>query len=100
MRSVLQHPRVYDFAQSALGYRITARRLQAVLADTADQRVLDVGAGTGNLARLLPEGAKYAALEPDPAKRQRLRKKVPGVEVVARVATDTQLEDDSIDVAV
>jgi SAM-dependent methyltransferase len=100
MPSALHHPAVYDLAQSAVGYRLTARRLQAALAGTTGQSVLDVGAGTGNLARLLPNGASYIALEPDPAKRRQLSKKVPGAEVLARVGADTGLSDDSIDVAV
>jgi SAM-dependent methyltransferase len=65
------------------------------------RRVLDLGAGTGKLTRLLtPTGASVVAVEPIVAMRDALRADVPGIEVVAGRAEAIPLGDGSMDAAV
>jgi SAM-dependent methyltransferase len=95
--SLFDDPRVYDAIQTLAGYRATASRLQRALAGCAGATVLDVGAGTGNLARLLPPGAHYVALDSDPAKLERLELKLPGTRCLLRSGLDTGLAVGEID---
>jgi len=51
---VVANPWVYDAVQNLLGHKKTCRILAPRFADATEASVLDVGAGTGNLAHLLP----------------------------------------------
>jgi ubiquinone/menaquinone biosynthesis C-methylase UbiE len=95
--SLLDDPRVYDLLQVAALRHVTTRRLKEIFKAAAGQTVLDVGAGTGNLAGMLPPDATYWALDPDPAKLRRLEHKLPGAHCLQRSAADTGLEDGSVD---
>jgi len=65
------------------------------------RRVLDVGAGTGKLTRLLvPSGAHLSAVEPVEAMRNRLRVDLPNVEVIEGVAEQVPVPDGSVDAVV
>jgi SAM-dependent methyltransferase len=75
------------------------------LADRLDLRpgrtVLDVGAGTGKLTRLLvPTGARLLALEPVPEMRAKLAATTPGGEALDGLAEAVPLPDASVDAAV
>jgi SAM-dependent methyltransferase len=94
---LLDSPRVYDLIQMVVGGQATARRLRGVLAPTAGREVLDVGAGTGSLAALLPPGAHYTALDSDPGKLRRLEAKLPGTRCLLRSGLETGLEDRAVD---
>jgi SAM-dependent methyltransferase len=60
--------------------------------------VLDVGAGTGKLTRLLPAtGARVLALEPVEGMREQLLVATPGVELVEGTAEAIELPDGSLD---
>jgi len=60
--------------------------------------VLDVGAGTGKLTRLLPpSGARVLALEPVAGMREQLIAAAPGVELVGGTAEAIELPDDAVD---
>ena len=73
--------------------------LAGPLGDLAGRRVLDVGAGTGKLTRLLVEGgARVSAVEPDDAMRAVLVARAPEVEAVAATAEGLPFEDASFDV--
>jgi SAM-dependent methyltransferase len=95
--SLLDHPRVYDLVQTFGRWHLTAGRLRSLLADAAGQTVLDMGAGTGNLAPLLPPDADYVAIDNDPARIRSLERKVPGARCIVGSALDTGLEDDAVD---
>lgn len=63
------------------------------------RRALDVGAGTGQLARLLvARGLQVTAVEPSPEMRHRLLRGTPGATVLAGAAEDIPLPDASVDV--
>ena len=97
---VADDPRVYDLIQLAAGRHVIDKRLRRLLAGADDAVVLDVGAGTGSLARLLPAQTTYWALDNDPAKLGRLEAKVPRARRLQRSALDTGLDDASVDWAV
>jgi SAM-dependent methyltransferase len=64
----------------------------------AGRTVLDVGAGTGKLTRLLtPTGARVLALEPVAGMREQLVAAVPGAELVGGTAEAIELPDASVD---
>lgn len=68
---------------------------------TIGTTVVDVGAGTGKLTRLLePTGARVVAVEPVAAMREQLRRAVPEVEVLDATAGAIPLADRSVDVIV
>jgi SAM-dependent methyltransferase len=63
--------------------------------------VLELGAGTGKLTRLLaPSGVRIIAVEPLAAMREALGRNLPDVEVLDAVAEDLPLAADSVDAAV
>jgi SAM-dependent methyltransferase len=63
--------------------------------------VLDLGAGTGKMGRLLqPTGARVIALEPVEAMRRRMRAEVPGIEVLDAAAESIPLAPGDADAAV
>lgn len=63
--SALARPTVYDFLQRHGGGVPIAARVRTVLAGTAGRTVLDVGAGTGMVADILPSEARYVWLDND-----------------------------------
>ncbi len=94
---VADDPRVYDLIQLLAGGPVMDARLRRALAGASGALVLDVGAGTGNLARLLPAETTYWALDEDPAKLRRLEAKVPRARRLLRSALETGLGDASVD---
>jgi len=94
---VADDPRVYDAIQFLAGRHVIDKRVRRILAGASGATVLDVGAGTGTIATLLPADAQYWALDNDPAKLERLAHKVPGARRLLRSAVDTGLEDAAVD---
>lgn len=72
-----------------------------VLAIGPERTVLDLGAGTGKLTRLLePTGATIVAVEPVDAMRAELSRRSPSVRAIAGTAEAIPLEDASVEAAV
>ncbi|WP_377266925.1 class I SAM-dependent methyltransferase [Peterkaempfera sp. SMS 1(5)a] len=68
-----------------------------LLAD-AGPRVLDLGAGTGKLTRLLTaRGLQVTAVEPSPGMREQLAAAVPQARVLAGAAESIPMPEDSVD---
>ncbi len=75
-------------------------RVIAEVGLTPDAAVLDLGAGTGKLTRLLvPRFGWVVAVEPDEAMREVLEEVVPGAESRAGNAEAIPLDDDEVDAA-
>jgi SAM-dependent methyltransferase len=95
--SLADDPFVYDVIQILAGREIAHRRIRRAISSASDQTVLDVGAGTGSLARLLPPGAVYWALDNDAAKLRRLSVKVPYAQCFEGSALEIPLPDKDVD---
>ena len=81
--------------------REAVRRLARAIGAGAGRVVVDVGAGTGKLARaLLPSGAELVAVEPVAAMRGVLEREASGVRVLDATAEALPLGDGSVDAIV
>lgn len=99
LHRVVSNPWVYDRVQYLLGFQQTCRRLMPYLAQTDGQIVLDVGAGTGNLAGLMPRSATYLWLDNDSQKLQGFKTKWLSSLGMLCDATRICLKDKSVDYA-
>ena len=97
---MLGHPVVYNAIQIAVGAHQTHRRLSRLLAGTDGLTVLDVGAGTGLVAPLLPAGAHYLWLDNDLRKLRGFRPGRSRVSCMLGDGTRLGLRDRSVDVGV
>ena len=61
-------PLVYDWIQRGAGYAAVSGRVARCLPTNTPATVLDIGAGTGNLRRVVPDGVTYIWLDNDPVK--------------------------------
>jgi ubiquinone/menaquinone biosynthesis C-methylase UbiE len=107
--SELQHPDSRSFDQVAELYErgrpSYPEEAVSWLADRlgidASATVLDLGAGTGKLTRLLvPRAARVIAVEPGPAMLAELRRAVPEAEALLGAAEAIPLPEDAVDAVV
>jgi SAM-dependent methyltransferase len=61
-------PAIYNLVQTLLGASRSLEKLKKLTANVGAVTVLDVGAGTGNGLRVLPNEARYLWLDNDPQK--------------------------------
>lgn len=92
-------PRLYDMGQRLLGMRHSQRHLEPYCANLAGRVVLDVGAGTGLYASLVPRTARYCGLDIDANKLLHLRRNVVFCRVVLADSASLCFRDRSVDVA-
>jgi ubiquinone/menaquinone biosynthesis C-methylase UbiE len=97
LHRIVSNPWVFNQVQYLFGFKETCRRLAPYLAQTHNQIVLDVGAGTGNSAPLLPRSATYLWLDNDLKKLQRFRSRWPTGLAILADATRICLKDKSVD---
>ena len=103
------HPSVLGFERAVADYERGRPgfpdRAVAFLVDRLSlgpgRTLLELGAGTGKLTRLLaPSGARILAVEPLVAMREALSHNLPEVEILDAVAEDLPLADGAVDAAV
>lgn len=91
---------IFDRLQRLFGREETLRRLEPLLLRTGGQVVLDVGAGTGSVARIIPPTATYIALDNDWQKHTGFKSKWPAALAIQCDATNICLHNKSVDYAV
>jgi len=77
LHRLVSNPWLFDRVQYLLGYGQILRHCRPYLVQTDNQIILDVGAGTGNLAPLSPRSTLYIWLDNDPQKLQGFKAKWP-----------------------
>jgi SAM-dependent methyltransferase len=97
--SLVAIPFVYDGVQRIAGAEPLFARLREALATAQNALVLDVGAGTGSLERLLPPSAQFLWLDSDPRKLAGFKRKSSAPAVLGD-ATRIPFKDGSVDWAV
>jgi len=94
------NPWIYDLVQCIAGSEKTYQNLMPYLAQTDNLIVLDIGAGTGNLAQILPRSAKYLWMDCDTKKLEGFKaKNLSGLAILGD-ATKIPLKDKSVDYAI
>lgn len=94
------NPLIYNLVQGIAGSEKIYQNLMPYLAQTDNLIVLDVGAGTGNLALNLPHSAKYLWMDCDAKKLEGYKaKNLPGLAFLGD-ATKIPLKDKSVDYAI
>ena len=89
------------YAEHRPDYPMAGIRWALAGAAHAPARVLDLGAGTGKLtAGLLTLGLETIAVEPDPAMRAELNRRLPAVSVLDGTAEEIPLSPGSVDAVV
>jgi SAM-dependent methyltransferase len=94
---VAAQPWVYDRLQDVAGAREVHTRVRRRLADVNGTTVLDIGAGTGALAEVLPHDTTYIWLDNDPAKLDGFLRRRNGVVGVVADGTRIPLRDAAVD---
>lgn len=97
---VVSNPWVYDGVQKLAGRDRNYRRLAPHLAEASGKTLLDLGAGTGECARIVPASTTYIWLDRDPEKLRGFRGKAPATQALLGEAAQIGLKDKSVDIAV
>lgn len=97
---LVANPAVYDCVQRLAGRDHNYRRLAPHLMQSAGKMLLDVGAGTGECARIIPPRTTYIWLDNDPEKLRGFRGKFSSRWAVLGAANQIGLKDKSVDIAV
>ena len=100
LHRIVSVPWVYDAVQKLAGRDHLYRWLEGYLANSSEWVVLDVGGGTGELARILSPKASYIWLDCDAQKLTGLREKIKEPRALLGDASHIALRNKSVDVAV
>jgi len=93
---------LYDAVQLLAGVRVVHRHVVRCLASLPSRQtptVLDVGSGTGLARAWWPADATYIGIDTDPAKLERLRRRVPTGAAVRADGTSLPIRDGTADFA-
>jgi ubiquinone/menaquinone biosynthesis C-methylase UbiE len=86
LEKIVANPRIYDGVQRIAGREENYRRLMPFLLRAKGEMLLDTGAGTGEITRILDPTTRYMWLDIDPQKLSGFRQKCPrGLAVVGSV---------------
>src|SRR3954447_10022397 len=99
LHKIVAHPLVYDAVQEFFGRAEGHRQMRPFFEETAGSLVLEVGAGTGDWAQVLPPTARYLWYANDPEKLSGFRNKKNFRLAVLAEAANICLKDKSIDYA-
>jgi SAM-dependent methyltransferase len=95
--ALLGNPRIYEFHQAHGGGRPIAAEVAKELNGVADSTLLDIGAGTGMVAGLVPSSTRYVWLDNDRLKLRGLLSKSPSCYAVLGDATRLPFPDGGAD---
>jgi SAM-dependent methyltransferase len=96
--TLVSNPFVYDMVQRAAGSVTCYQHLRAMLPRETSGVVLDAGGGTGRSLAILGARTDYLAVDNDPVKLARLRKKHPSAFAVAGDVTRLPLQSSTVDI--
>jgi ubiquinone/menaquinone biosynthesis C-methylase UbiE len=99
LHKIVSQPQVYDWVQKAAGAELVGRFLAPHLAESSGRSLLDVGAGTGNFRRFMPDSTRYIWMDNDAQKLSGYRGKRSGGLAAMGDATHLCFRDKSIDYA-
>lgn len=99
LHKIVAQPLVYDAVQKLFGLAEAHRQMRPFLEETAGCLVLEVGAGTGGWAEVLPPTARYLWYDNDREKLRGFRAKHVSSLAVLADAANICLKDKSVDYA-
>src|SRR5260221_13208370 len=99
LHKIVAHPLIYDAVQQFFGIAECHRRLRPFLEETADSLVLEIGAGTGGWAQVLPATSRYLWYDNDRDKLRGFQGKKQSSLAVLADATEICLKAKSVDYA-
>lgn len=99
LHHIAAHPWVYDQIQGFFGIYQIHDQLQPYLAEAQNKTILDVGAGTGLAARIVPATARYIWLDNDTQKLEGFSANRQHQFSILSDATQIALRNKSVDVA-
>src|SRR5580704_17504536 len=86
LEKIVAIPRVYDGVQRMAGREENYSRLMPLLLPAKGEMLIDIGAGTGEITRILDPTTRYTWLDIDPQKLSGFRQKCPrGLAVLGSV---------------
>jgi ubiquinone/menaquinone biosynthesis C-methylase UbiE len=100
VHKIVSHPAIYDRVQKLAGRDLNYARLAPLVALAAGNTLLDIGAGTGECARMVPPSTTYIWLDNDPQKLRGFRAKFASQWALLGEANRIGLRDKSVDIAV
>lgn len=99
LHAIVAQPRIYDLVQKVAGFEQVGNHLSTHLAAAANASILDVGGGTGNWRRFMPNSANYLWLDCDSQKLTGYRANHPDGTGVMADATTLCFGNKSVDYA-
>ncbi len=96
LEKIVAIPRIYDGVQRIAGREENYRRLMPFLLRAKGETLLEAGAGTGEITRILDPSTRYTWLDIDPQKLSGFRQKCPRGLAVLGSVTEIPLAQSSM----